>query len=170
MLCSSTNIVLFLNYVVDSIIFSKTVAVITIKQSIHEPNRYWTDYESSQQWRHSLRSTNIVFEFHMDHAYSGDSSVHEKYSCTFLEYFEIIQHQRLSFLQLKLFVKLINFFLRLFISISSYSLIYRKKIFIYFYTSTYFIASLIEDIKSLPIFFIFILFSMNYLKLAGFFS
>jgi len=120
-----TNIVLFLNYV-DSIIFSKTVAVITIKQSINESNRYWTDYESSQQWRHSLRSTNVIFEFYMDHAYSGNSSVHEKYSCTFLEYFEII-NQRLFFFQLKSFVKLINFFLRLFISINSYSLIHRKK-------------------------------------------
>lgn len=37
----------------------------------------------------------------------------------FREYSEIIKHQqRLSFFQLKLFVKLINLFLRLFISIS----------------------------------------------------
>lgn len=40
-------VLFFLNYVVDPVIFSKTVAVITIKQSIHEPNRCWTGHESS---------------------------------------------------------------------------------------------------------------------------
>ena len=55
------------------IIIFNTVVVITIEHSSHEPNRYRTDHESSQQRCHSLRSINNVPELHMDHAFYGNS-------------------------------------------------------------------------------------------------
>jgi len=55
------------------IIIFNTVVVITIEHSSHEPNRYRTDHESSQQRCHSLRSINNVPELHMNHAFYGNS-------------------------------------------------------------------------------------------------
>jgi len=100
--------------IIQFIIFSKIVVVITVEHSSHEPNLYRTDRESSQQWCQSLviRPINDISWNIYTWIMPFISFISWEYSCIFII---LINITLIIFLK-KNHLNLSNFFCRLLIS------------------------------------------------------